>query len=508
MRKVSVLAIALLLPFIMFSQTSDVRYKINFALLQAIEDYESLINLNEDRMSRYLDMFESPQTRVYNDLLGLSYKKTLTAQEYGNVVIEADNFIKSKIISVKKGKITEVPGGYEVVVSFGKSMEYTDNRGALYSASEFYGEIYAIDITYVYNPELDRCLIREITGHVKSDKVLSENHIVLQRDTSRKKSNSLYSDVSFNGGQHLEFNSVNQMFLPDNLKYDGFNPDIKVSDSDIYLKPVTTSTGLTELKFSRRRARLGFYYGMSLFNDLNFDNKDIYKAVKSSASEYGVQLGVMFGTAKKTRAGFTLGAGKSSGKMRFIGNGEIIESTDHADYTTITMMTNRYQEMSYSHNTASFAFNIISNFTPRIAMNIDFMYKVYLNGIYDIDKYNFTCTLLDRFTDIDGTYYDSVIESRDYSYDSYMSQDWELVAEEMPMTVAASLGMSYFLTRSLYVSAKVGYEIGISEHFTIKNPSEAGAFDTDSEKAISPLITSGTATKGAPWLQIGLTVKF
>lgn len=508
MKKLSVLAIALMLPFIMAAQINQMRYKVNFAVLQAIEEYEAMLMINEDRLGRYLEQFESPDVKVYNDLLGLSYKPVLTASEYAEAAMRADNLIKSKIVSVKKSNMAYTPTGYEVVVNFSKSMEYTDNRGALYSASEFYGSDYEISVKFVYDEDQDKCLIREITGTVNSDKVLQENHLVLERNARNTKNYNRYSDVTFNDGQHLVFNKVNQMFIPDNLKYRGFRPDIKVSDSDIFIKKVTNSKGLTELKFSPRRGRLGGYYGMTVLRDLTFDKSDDYQAVESSATEYGAQLGVMFGTAEKLRAGFTIAAGQGSGTIRFLGKSTIINSVEKADYSELRMLVNKSQEITYTYNTASFAFNLVNSFSPRLAMNIDVICKVYLDGLYELGSYDFTCVDLDRFYDSDGQFYDSVRDSKEYSVSSYASDKWVCMPEDMPMTITGALGLSFYLSRSICISAKAAYEAGINNSFEISNRGNAGYYDTNTNMVDSPLISDGLARKGALWVQGGLTLKF
>ena len=82
MRKILLILGVAILASGMYAQelTHSQRYKMNEDALKMVSDYKASANMSKPR--RFMRLFENENTQIYNDLLGLSAKKTLSVKEY------------------------------------------------------------------------------------------------------------------------------------------------------------------------------------------------------------------------------------------------------------------------------------------------------------------------------------------------------------------------------------------------------------------------------------------
>lgn len=82
------------------------RRKMNFAVLNALDDYQlaTAINSRSDKY-RFIQLFESPEALIFCDLFnsGESYKTKVTVQDYADFLMNKCENVNADITDVRKG---------------------------------------------------------------------------------------------------------------------------------------------------------------------------------------------------------------------------------------------------------------------------------------------------------------------------------------------------------------------------------------------------------------------
>lgn len=516
------LLLALQVPMLTWAQSNIIRRKVNMAALLALEEYESTFNITDEKYNQFLGQYVSENSLVYNDLLGKSFKSTLTAKEYADLLVNSQELYAVKIMDIKKGDLVRTPDGWEVPVEFKKEVIYTDSLGVLFSSTEFYGAYYDIKINYLYDAEQDRCLIRSIEGNVDSDQKLPEKYDVIlrTRDTTKngelKASSLVYDRVTYNGGKYLRFNSANQAFVPDSLTTRGFQADLQTWEADTYIrKKLDKETGMMSLKANRKTGRIKLRYGMTVGNNAyaitasDYGNVSVPK-VSSKSSEYGVDLGLVFGSTKRTKFGLFVGAALNESSMMFTRDTLLVSLTDYETYTAIDRLLNQQQEFKASDISAQAYMNFEHRIINRLSVNWSIGVKGYLNEDFYVGGYTVDKASADRFVGDDGVTYESETSYQSLAFDSFYDREGAVEVTSWPISLVGTLGFNVFITRSIILNLKAGYEYGLSEVVSYTNKCDANNLQTvdNSLVAIAPFVNSFTAKRRGIWIEGGLTFKF
>ena len=289
--------------------TSEQIYKMNKDALLKILEYKANSNMNKPR--RFVRLFENEDIQIYNDLLGLSNKKTLSVKEYRSLMENSALSPNIEIQNVRKKAIYFENGYWKMDIMFEKEISYADKCGVLFSTSEYYGKYHTIDLTLSWNDSLTSCYIVKLSGNINSSKNFLDDYMVISSSTDKrdkKRQENIRVD-----GKSLKFNSFDQCIIPAKatLTYEG--------DQDMKFRLQQQETGceVYSIVYTPMSMRLKPHYnlGVSLLNG-KFVNDGI-TLTKSLQHEIGLDLGYMIPSSSVFQLGFFAGLGLAISNMTY-----------------------------------------------------------------------------------------------------------------------------------------------------------------------------------------------
>ena len=307
MRKIlSVLIIAIIATTTLAqSPTSTQIYKMNADALKLVLDYKAQANMNKPR--RFVRLFANEDMQIYNDLLGLSNQKTLSVKNYRTLMEKEALYPTIKVQNFRKNNIYKENGLWMMDITFEKELSYTDKCGVLFSTEEYYGEYHTINMSLVWDANLETCTIAKLSGKNNSNtKALTDYKVIVASDDAKDQKRE--NNVRVNG-RHLKFNSFSQCIIPANAEI------TYVNDDDMKFELVQNETGceVYSIAYNPMSMRLKPHYNIGVVpfgksaNGLSLS--------KSIHHEFGLDLGYMIPTNGLFQMGFYAGVGFASSSV-------------------------------------------------------------------------------------------------------------------------------------------------------------------------------------------------
>ena len=502
------------------SMSNKERRHLNTMILNVIEEYERYATIyDEEAQYCFLDLFVSDDAPVFCDMIGYpSYLRQVPVSEYVGMMRSVTSTASIVISDIRKEEMNHTSRGWVIPVSFRKNISYMDENGCAFSIAGYYGKDVDLSMTLVYDQDKNRCKIESITGTIDSDRKFPEGRfmIVTKPDESKLTSRDAryMNEMTFGGGQ-LTYNEFGQSILEPQMP--------EVNDVDVIVLPDTLARGLNYdiigFNFKHRKSRLKARYAIAPFGAYDVLTS-AGVASKSSAMEFGLDLGVTFSSGRKAKTGFYIGAGISSGNLAL----SLVSPLTYAYYTSLPGSQDLYKKLLLDFNIKSASENlkftdivvplyfeteyIVGNYV-LISWNVGM--KAYCNakttGVYALDG---QVSLTDE---IDG----KTTEKIHISSNMYMNPV-SYKRTPLELTAIANLGVDVnVLKKRLYVSLRGGYEYGL-----MKSYYGTGLKFFDAEKNIYPVVynplTSGYTAmhsfisntsyrRQAFWLEFGLKLK-
>lgn len=285
---------------------SDER-RFNIKALQMLDDYETYTSMtsNEDRY-RFISLFADKNMEIYNDLIGLSSKTVIKVTDYADLLNKKSKYPKIEIMNVRNHGITSVGTDWIMRLTFDKSISYTNACGVLLSSDDYYdNRSFKMDMQLAMNKETGICTIKSLSGDIESSKPMFdvEDYYIVNRESD-------YDDVVLCNGKTLEFNSFNQALVPNDYNFLFSDPDVslRVSVDDITCRKLKLSYNPKHWRFQAHGefSLGGFYKAEGDAGDLN---------LKSSATNFGLDLGYVFPSKSNVKFGIFSGIGFSQSKI-------------------------------------------------------------------------------------------------------------------------------------------------------------------------------------------------
>jgi len=259
---------------------------------------------NDEAYYEFIDLFESKETLVYNDLLGIKQGPSLTVEEYANITRHKLRNKKIFIKNVNNEGVSYENGRTIVRISMDKSISYIDSCGTYYSSSEFYDDRdYRLNATLAYDSAKNVCKIISISGTMDSPSTLGARHFAFQRTNSRD--NDLYYK-----GKLLKFNTYDQALLEGERDQQSLRKNFSYSSPDMELRPQTNDCQVS-MKYKTRRMSLRPYFAFGLGKALSRDGDDVFNDSKSTGYSFGVDFGVSVLSKRAISLGVFAGLGLS-----------------------------------------------------------------------------------------------------------------------------------------------------------------------------------------------------
>ena len=307
MRKILSVFIIAIIATAAFAQspTPEQTYKMNADALKMVLDYKAQANMNKPR--RFVRLFANEDMQIYNDLLGLSTQKTLSVKNYRTLMEKEALYPTIKVQNFRKNKIYKENGLWMMDITFEKELSYTDKCGVLFSTEEYYGEYHTINMSLVWDENLQTCTIAKLSGKNNSTvKALTDYKVIVASDDAKDQKRERNVRVN---GRHLKFNSFSQCIIPANAEI------AYVGDDDMKFELVQNETGceVYSIAYNPMSMRLKPHYNIGVVpfgksaNGLSLS--------KSIHHEFGLDLGYMIPTNGLFQMGFYAGVGFASSSV-------------------------------------------------------------------------------------------------------------------------------------------------------------------------------------------------
>lgn len=379
-----ILAVAFSSSQTIFAQQSNIalQRRIVDEAISTIEDYETYATISDDEVRySFVELFVSEDAPVYNDLLGLSNKNTLSAREYSQLLGEGPRNKNAKISNLKKERVWNDDGVWKVLFSLDKTITYSDRCGVYYSNQDFYNKEYRLEATLVYYERLNKCKIEEIKGTIDSSQKLPDSYFVFKTEDERD------TRLSYNGTR-LSFNSHGQTFLPGQMDKKLF----KYVDSDAKITPVVDECNNVSMRYRPRKMRLKFHYDLGLGDGYKLDGtENSLKTDKNAYSNFGVDFGYAFPTKGVLKTGLFLGVGFAQSQIDLGYTNDDYAYTTNADvdgdsYTRHYQNLNVKQSIKLTDLTIPLYVDFTFQFSKVVNLYVDLGAKFNMNMSHKIDS--------------------------------------------------------------------------------------------------------------------------
>ena len=357
--------------------THSQRYKMNEDALKMVSDYKESANMSKPR--RFMRLFENETIQIYNDLLGLSTKKTLSVKEYRTLMEKDALYPTIKIQNLKKNDIYFENGHWMMDLSFEKEISYTNQCGVLFSTEEYYNVYHTLNMTLSWSED-DICTIIKLSGNVKSNKKPLDDYKVITAATNakdKKKQKNIRVD-----GKSLKYNSFDQCIVPANcqLTYEG--------DQDMKVELVQKESGCEVYTISYNPMSMRFkpHYNLGAILPYGKSNDEGMSLKNAMHHEVGIDLGYMIPSTGKFQFGIFAGVGFVSSQVKFgidtmsyHYNAAADADIDGDSYVRHYTLKNVFQQTKMMDLTLPIYLDFNFKFSNRISMYVDLGVKNYFN---------------------------------------------------------------------------------------------------------------------------------
>ena len=511
------------------------RRLFNLSIYNAIENYERYGDMFSDNDKRHFTrIFESGNTMVYNDLLGLSPEKSLSVSDYVTTFTEKGELGEIVVKDVKFGELYREGNTWKIDVTFNKTFDYYNKGGIRLSATVYYGAEYNMKATFAWDNQRKRAIIVALDGKVQSDVApLPMEYIGIQRATVVNKTGESELDPRdlevLCNGKTLKFIDVyNQAVVPYTLETAKF---VYPFDNDINVKPVKVQDydGLYSLKYRPTHWRTKFHYEFSLLDHYNIKFATDKVSATSSSNEFAVDFGYIFPSSSKFKTGLFLGVGASMNKMKL--------DIDSMDYHSVTdgkadidgdkynryyFLRNVTQEFSSMDLVVPFYIDFEYRFTNWFSMYMNLGVKAYFNVDAAMEHFEGEYSTYGVYTKYDNLLLDERSGINGFTNNGVLSEQNlvnDFVPELFTLDAFGSLGFRATVVKNLQLACGVSYQMGLNDYVVpVENPvdgtkvlNNALIYYTaaNNRENIRNLIEAATSFKRQSLkLNVGLILKF
>lgn len=509
---------------------------MNLRLHEAILKYERNSNLySANSQYEFLELFESPSTPVYCDLMGMiARSQQMEVGEYVRVLSNMQ-IVESKIKQVKKGESVYKDNEWITNVTFEKTLDYLDNNGVWFSSEEYYGEDFHINVEFAYNPEEDRCYIKGIQGSMSPGKKHLPNKFwVIEKQDGKNRDKLLVkspntSSTGKSGAAYepVKYNTYNQAFIDyeaRNVVCRNDNEHISIKKTrNKHIKATAENYELVNLQFKTTNWRVKPRFAFAVGGIYKVSSAVTFTEQKSSASEFGVDFGYTFSLGRSTQFGLFAGVALQKSKISFALNGMTYSYTVHkydpdngSNFNEEDMSVDIVRYYNGLSATEGIDYNNLvlpayiafdHKFGKALAFTWSVGAKFYFNQATNVQPYTITGSVTQN-----GVSSSINQEFNQFLYPSYYNPDNSI-------SLVGGAGFNINLFRSaLFLSIKANYEFGLGN---VHSSDENYLYDRYS--SMYPLIYSTESNKDiatrsfmdcvsfkrqAIWFEGGLMLKF
>ena len=452
-------------------------------IYNAIESYEMFASLyNENLKDGFASLFESGNTRIYNDQLGISTEPTLTVNEYiKNFEDKVEVINHVNVRNIRIGNLYLENDRWQTDVAFDKNIGYFTKSGLPISSKAYYGADYKMIATFALDNDGEVRIV-SLKGEMESDRApLPDDYFAVKRSIIKDKNgneipnprdlNAIWNDNKFD---FMSISEIEYAFVPmtiENVKFQYHR------DNDIYVKPIAVkgSKDMYYLRYEPAHWRLKVRSDFTTGNHYMFEIGNDKIETKSESNEFALELGYVIPSSKKLKVGLFFGAGIALNKFEMALDSWNYSSTttgsadiDGDAYTRYYFLNNIKQEYSTTDVMSLVYLDFERRFSKWFSMYLDFGAKGYYNinaehGAFSADYSTYGVYTkydnlkLDYRSGINGFTEAGKLDSENLSAD-------ELKPEEFTYDAFGSLGFRIGITRWLQLDCGATYQMGMAEY--------------------------------------------
>lgn len=530
MRKIlSVLLLCSAIPFIAGAQTlsNKDKRKMNMLIYEAISNYERYSSLY-DINARYgfIDLFESPSTVIYCDLLDrMSTYQEVPVETYVDMLSQMQ-LVNTEIKRVNRGETVYRDNLWHTEVVCNKTISYLDKNGVWFSSTEYFGQEFLISFDFVYDPVIERCYIAGIKGHMFSEVRPLPNKFWVMQPT-KKKNNwltktervSLQDNSVISTYEPVKFNEFNQAFIGYRAKnLVNKNDNVHIKARRTRKKHIVASSDnydLVNIQYGTSNWRLKFRYAMAYDGLFKVSSPVDFSSQKSTAVEYGADLGITFPLGRSTQFGLYGGAAlqtsdilfeKSGISYNYVVNNYIPASSSfNSDdypvpglrkYNITAREVVKYQDIVIP---VYFAFD--HNFGKAVAFTWNLGAKFYINSTISESTYNISGQVNDQ--------------SYDKNFSEFLFPSSYTPEQQISLTGGAGFNIN-LIRRTVFLMLKANYEYSLgnvhtsNENQFMTNSSYPVIYSekTGNDMATRSFMDCVSYRREGLWIEGGLMFKF
>lgn len=294
-----------------------------------INEYAQSAKVDDDRnVTRFMDLFESKDLQIFNDLMSLSYEPTLSVAEYVRLLHEAD-MVNVVVKNVQKlGDIADEETVWQLSVTVDKRISFVSKCNTLFDSFEFYGYDYRLLMTLSLDKSTRNCYISSIEADGAIEAFPRDYRVLMKVD---ERDNFL--DIN---GSYVKFVMDQKLLRPEEkLSYRG----AKVGERD--LEGQCDHKVFADYSDKLWRIRLNGAFALSGFNKLGDAPSDISTS-ENGETAFGLDFGYVFPSTSHLRIGLFAGVGLSMNSLTtvqapgvFYSNSEKTQDIDGENYKRI-----------------------------------------------------------------------------------------------------------------------------------------------------------------------------
>lgn len=449
---------AFLFPILLSAQSkltnAEMRY-FNNKIVDLLEEYEIHIQTPTERAStEFVSLFESKDTKIYNDLLGLSRESDLSAQEYFQLLYQNSQACKVMIKEIEKGNLYEDESHYLIDVTFKKYIQYFDKCGVLFDSYLFYNNDHEINATIAMDKVTGHIYFKKMSGSIDSDAspLPDKYKVFISKD---KRDKMVMAD-----NRKIDYNIFDQAIVDDNAKF-------KYVDSEVLLKVVkeSPSCNIYSFNYKPRRWRIKPYVEIPVGEIFKYKGNNSSKFnIETSSIDFGINVGYSVFTKPKFKLSIFSGIGLVSCSANFKYDGKCqysYKSKGDIDGDTYT----RYYEISNLKAKQN-------NKQLYIPLSLDFDFQFYNKFSLYLQAGAKACYLYkNNFTDIHadiysyGIYpqYDNLriddLPSLGFGYSTIDVTSQDIDTKTITICPYTGLGFRLNIYKSLFLDSNVSYQM-------------------------------------------------
>lgn len=452
-------------------------------IYNAIESYEMFASLYDENLKDgFASLFESGNTRIYNDQLGISTEPTLTVNEYiKNFEDKVEVINHVNVRNIRIGNLYLENDRWQADVAFDKNIGYFTKSGLPISSKAYYGADYKMIATFALDNDGEVRIV-SLKGEMESDRApLPDDYFAVKRSIIKDKNgneipnprdlNAIWNDNKFD---FMSISEVEYAFVPmtiENVKFQYHR------DNDIYVKPIAVegSKDMYYLRYEPVHWRLKVRSDFTTGNHYMFEIGNDKIETKSESNEFALELGYVIPSSKKLKVGLFFGAGIALNKFEMALDSWNYSSTttgsadiDGDAYTRYYFLNNIKQEYSTTDVMSLVYLDFERRFSKWFSMYLDLGAKGYYNinaehGAFSADYSTYGVYTkydnlkLDYRSGINGFTEAGKLDSENLSAD-------ELKPEEFTYDAFGSLGFRIGITRWLQLDCGATYQMGMAEY--------------------------------------------